>query len=261
MPPTRSRGRLSRDVVVHAAIELLDEHGERGLTFKLLTEKLQTGAGAVYWHVANKDELVTMATDQVIGTALAGLSAEPGTDAETRIRALALAVYDTLDLHTWAAPHVTAVHTMPHTMLLLERIGGLLAETQLPAGRHFAVATAIFIYLTSVTAQDAGRASAAAPGTTRDDLLRQEAQQWAALDPQTFPFVTGIAADLGNHDDRDQFLTGLDLLLDGLRSQVSATSDPAKDQVILAEGDTSRPHDADLARADMTERRRQIAGR
>lgn len=225
MPPAKSRTRraeaLSKDVVVRAAVELLDEHGERGLTFKLLTERLQTGAGAVYWHVANKDELVFMATDQVIGAALAAANAPRDTDAEGRIRALALAVYDTLDQHPWAAPHVIAVHTMPNTMMLLERIGGLLTETKLPADRHFAVATAIFIYLTSVTAQDTERSSTVEPGTSRDGLLRREGERWAALDPQTFPFVTRIAADLGDHDDRDQFLTGLDLLLDGLRAQVA----------------------------------------
>ncbi|GLY02914.1 TetR/AcrR family transcriptional regulator [Actinoplanes sp. NBRC 101535] len=228
MPPksrTRRTDALSREVVVRAAVELLDEHGERGLTFKLLTERLQTGAGAVYWHVANKDELVLMAADHVIGAALAALSPEPDGDAEARMRALALAVYDTLDQHGWAAPHVIAVHTMPHTMGLLERIGGLLAETRLPAGRHFTVATAILIYLTSVTAQDAGRASAVEPGVSRDGVLEHEARQWAALDPRAFPFVTRIAADLARHDDREQFLTGLDLLLDGLRAQVAAEHD------------------------------------
>ncbi|HWS36589.1 MAG TPA: TetR/AcrR family transcriptional regulator C-terminal domain-containing protein [Actinoplanes sp.] len=219
MPPTRARGRLSRDVVVSAAVELLDEHGERGLTFKLLTERLRTGAGAVYWHVANKDELVRMATDQVIGSVVAGLGDEPGAGAEQRIRTLALAVYDTLDRHTWAASHVVAAHGMPHTMRLLERIGGLVAATGLPEDRHFAVATAIFLYLTSVTAQDAGRAITAGPDASRDDLLQQEAERWAALDPAEFPFVTRIAPDLGRHDDRDQFRTGLDLLLDGLRAQ------------------------------------------
>ncbi|MFI1991635.1 TetR/AcrR family transcriptional regulator [Actinoplanes sp. NPDC020271] len=225
MSQTRSRGRraeaLSKDVVVRAAVDLLDEHGERGLTFKLLTERLQTGAGAVYWHVANKDELVLLAADHVIGGALAGLGPEPGADAETRMRALALHVYDTLDRHSWAAPHVIAASTMPNTMLLLERIGGLLTETRLPAERHFALATAIFIYLTSVTAQDTARAATVEPGVDRDAMLGEEARRWAALDPARFPFVTRIAADLGHHSDRDQFVTGLDLLLDGLRAQES----------------------------------------
>jgi AcrR family transcriptional regulator len=78
MPRTRGRapagGRadaLSQEIVTGAAITLLDEHGERGLTFRLLAERLNTGTGALYWHVANKDELVALAADQVLGHALA----------------------------------------------------------------------------------------------------------------------------------------------------------------------------------------------
>ncbi|BCY10629.1 TetR/AcrR family transcriptional regulator [Actinoplanes sp. L3-i22] len=223
MSQTRSRGRrtdaLSKDVVVRAAVELLDEHGERGFTFKLLTERLQTGAGAVYWHVANKDELILFATDKVIGDALATLSPEPGTDAETRLRTLLLTMYDVLDDHSWAAPHVVAAHSMPSALLLLERVGSLIAETSLPARRHFAAATALFLYLTGVTAQDSSRATTVEPGVNRNEHLGQEAERWAALDPARFPFITRIAAELGDHNDRDQFITGVDLFLDGLRAQ------------------------------------------
>lgn len=222
MSQTRSRSRrtdaLSKDVVVHAAVELLDEHGERGFTFKLLTERLQTGAGAVYWHVANKDELVLLATDKVIGDALAALSPEPGADAEARLRTLLLAMYDVLDYHSWAAPHVVAAHSMPSAMLLLERIGGLVAETSLPARRHFAAATALFLYLVGVTAQDSAHAGTVDPDVSRAEHLGQEAERWAALDPVRFPFITRIAAELGDHSDRDQFITGVDLFLDGLRA-------------------------------------------
>ncbi|WP_436533471.1 TetR/AcrR family transcriptional regulator [Actinoplanes sp. HUAS TT8] len=222
MSQTRSRGRrtdaLSKEVVVRAAVELLDEHGERGFTFKLLTERLQTGAGAVYWHVANKDELVLLATDKVIGDALAALSPEAGADAETRLHTLLLTMYDVLDHHSWAAPHVVAGHAMPSALLLLERIGSLIAETALPAQRHFAAATALFLYLVGVTAQDSAHAKTVEPGVSRDELLGQEADRWAALDPATFPFITRIAAELGDHSDRDQFITGVDLFLDGLRA-------------------------------------------
>ncbi|MFD4034730.1 hypothetical protein ACFWVP_30540 [Streptomyces sp. NPDC058637] len=62
-------------------------------------------------------------------------------------------------------------------------------------------------------------------GSVGDNSGRGELDEWStALDPKTFPFVTRIAADLGHHEDRDQFLTGLDLLLDGLRTQVATGS-------------------------------------
>jgi AcrR family transcriptional regulator len=200
-------------------VELLDAHGERGFTFKLLTERLRTGAGAVYWHVANKGELVLLATDRVIGGTL---TTGGDGDAEARLRALALAVYDTLEEHPWAAPHVIAFHPMTNVLRLLDRIGRLITEMAVPAERHFTVATVIFNYLTSLTAQDFSRATTVDPAQSRDDLLAQEAQQWAALDTDAFPFLTRIAGDLRAHDDRDQFVAGFDLLLAGLRGQVAS---------------------------------------
>jgi AcrR family transcriptional regulator len=221
MPQSRTARRaegLSRDVVVAAAVDLLDEHGERGLTFKVLTERLRTGAGAVYWHVANKDELVTLAADRVIGEALAGAAAA-GDDPQERLRTLALAVYDALDRHPWAGPRIGVLPMPVNTLRLLDRIGTLLTGTALPSERLFAVATLIFRFVTGIAAQDDARATAMDPGTTRNAHLGQEADRWAALDPEAFPFLTHAAAELRDHDDREQFITGFDLLLDGLRLQ------------------------------------------
>ena len=62
---------LSRERIIEAAVELLDADGEGGLTFRVLTERLATGPGAIYWHVANKDELLSTATNDVIGGVMA----------------------------------------------------------------------------------------------------------------------------------------------------------------------------------------------
>ncbi|WP_067474864.1 TetR/AcrR family transcriptional regulator C-terminal domain-containing protein [Actinomadura hibisca] len=224
MPRTRGRapagGRadaLSKEIVVGAAVELLDELGERGLTFRLLTERLNTGAGALYWHVANKDELVALAADQVLGDALTA-TPDPSADATAELRTLALAVFDALDRHQWAASRVTAPATLPNTLRLLDRVGTLVTRTGLPAERHFAVATAIFNYVTGVSAQIIAPGPTIGATTDRDAYLAQTAEHWAKLDPADHPFLTRVTADLRDHDDRDQFTTGLDLLLAGLRT-------------------------------------------
>jgi hypothetical protein len=60
------------------------------------------------------------------------------------------------------------------------------------------------------------------PGTTlgatvgRDAFLTPAAERWEELDPAEYPFLTRAATDLRGHDDREQFVTGLDLLLNGL---------------------------------------------
>ncbi|MER7036004.1 TetR/AcrR family transcriptional regulator [Streptomyces albidoflavus] len=230
MPRTRGRapagGRadaLSREVVVGAAVELLDEHGERGLTFRLLAERLSTGPGALYWHVANKDELVALAADHVLGHALAEVPPPTG-DAVAGLRTLAVTVFDALDRHAWAASRVTAPATLANALRLFDRIGSLVARTGLPAERHFEVSTAISYYITGVSAQIIAPGLAASPTTSREDFLARTADRWETLDPADYPFLTRTTANLRDHDDRDQFTTGLDLLLTGL----NATTEPGR---------------------------------
>jgi AcrR family transcriptional regulator len=224
MPRTRGRApdgkwradALSREIIVGAAVALLDEHGERGLTFRLLAKQLNTGLGALYWHVKNKDELVTLAADEVLGHAFAAPRLEEG--AVAGLRALAIAVFDALDRHPWAASHVTAPATLANALHLLDRIGTLVARTGLPAERHFAVSTAISYYITGVSAQIIAPRITVGATTGRDAFLTQTAERWAELDPADYPFLTRTITDLREHNDRDQFTTGLDLLLAGLNT-------------------------------------------
>jgi AcrR family transcriptional regulator len=63
---TTSPGR-SREEIVGAAIELLDEEGLDGLSMRKLGAKLSAGATSLYWYVANKDELLELAYDETWG--------------------------------------------------------------------------------------------------------------------------------------------------------------------------------------------------
>jgi AcrR family transcriptional regulator len=57
---------LSRDRIIEASIALLDSSGESGLTFRALSERLATGPGAIYWHIASKSDLLTAACDAIV---------------------------------------------------------------------------------------------------------------------------------------------------------------------------------------------------
>ncbi|MEN3609826.1 TetR/AcrR family transcriptional regulator [Plantactinospora sp. ZYX-F-223] len=68
--PPRTRGEqpsLSREQIVRAAIELLDAEGLAGLSMRRLGTRLGSGATSVYWYVTNKDELLELAVDEVMG--------------------------------------------------------------------------------------------------------------------------------------------------------------------------------------------------
>src|ERR1700749_840761 len=81
---------LSKERIVEAAIEILDADGENALTFRALTARLATGSGAIYWHVANKNELLAATTNDVIVRVMTDVvrAAEP----REAIRAMALGV-------------------------------------------------------------------------------------------------------------------------------------------------------------------------
>src|ERR1700728_1909478 len=90
---------LSRDLIIEASIELLDRSGEDGLTYRTLSERLATGPGAIYWHIANKSDLLNAACDAIVTRAIASLV--PGATPKGTIRTLALGMFDAIDTHPW----------------------------------------------------------------------------------------------------------------------------------------------------------------
>lgn len=70
---------ITREKVVEAALELLDDKGIEGVTVRALAERLDVRAPALYWHLRNKQELL----DEMSTTVLRRIADElppPGSD-------------------------------------------------------------------------------------------------------------------------------------------------------------------------------------
>jgi AcrR family transcriptional regulator len=212
--PERREDALSQERIVGAAVELLDVTGEGGLTFRALAAHLKTGPGAIYWHVANKDELLTAGTDAVLAGAMA-VDVE-GNTPQDAIRAVALGVFDAIDAHPWAGTQLTRIPSQPSVLRLFERIGQQLRALDVPAAAQFGSASALLNYILGVAGQNAAHARAQPPGTSRSDVLGTESAVWADLDLAEYPFLRLVAGQLREHDDRAQFLAGVDLILAGI---------------------------------------------
>ncbi|WP_345030094.1 TetR/AcrR family transcriptional regulator [Kutzneria kofuensis] len=66
--PTRTTGpALSRDRIVRAAVELVDEQGMDALSMARLAERLGRATMSLYRHVASKDELQAVMLDAALG--------------------------------------------------------------------------------------------------------------------------------------------------------------------------------------------------
>jgi AcrR family transcriptional regulator len=205
---------LSRERIVAAAIQLLDVAGEGGLTFRALSAELKTGPGAIYWHVAGKDELLVAATDAVLAGALAGSGA--GATPQEAIRAAALGLFDAIDTHPWVGAQLARVASQSATLRIFERLGQQVEALGVPEAALFHSASALLNYILGVAGQNAAHARTQPPGTTRTEVLGAESAVWAQLDLAEFPFLRRIAGQLRDHDDRAQFLAGVDLIVAGI---------------------------------------------
>jgi AcrR family transcriptional regulator len=207
---------LSRERIIAAAIEILDTGGEGALTVRALAAHLATGSGAIYWHVVDKNELLAAAADAVIARVMSDVAG--GAKPREAIRALAIGVFDAIDAHPWVGAQLFREPGRPATLDIIEGIGRQLRVLGVAKVAQFDTVSALVHYILGVAGQNAANARLVAPGTDRSAFLASVAAQWTALDPARYPFVRQMASQLRDHDDRAQFLAGVDLILAGIDS-------------------------------------------
>ena len=205
---------LSKERIVEAAIEILDAEGETALTFRALAARLATGSGAIYWHVADKNDLLAATTDDVVTRVMSDVVR--GAEPREAIRAIALGVFDAIDAHPWVGAQLFRAPWRSAMLQIFESVGGRLQALGVPERAQFDSASALVNYILGVAGQNAANARLHARETDRSTFLATVAAQWAQLDPVEYPFMHQVAAQLPEHDDREQFLAGIDLILAGI---------------------------------------------
>src|SRR5512140_1723708 len=93
------RAPLSRERVLDAAIRVADRGGLESLTMRRLGQELGVEGMALYYHVANKDEVIDGIVDLVFSEIDLPAS---GADWRTAMRQRAVSLRDVLLRHRWA---------------------------------------------------------------------------------------------------------------------------------------------------------------
>ena len=208
---------LSRDRIIEASIAILDSSGESGLTFRTLSERLATGPGAIYWHIAGKSELLTAACDAIVARTLNACVV--GATPTATIRALALGMFDAIDAHPWVGSALTLAPGQLPMVRILEAIGQQVRALGVPDQEQWATVSTLLSYILGVGGQNAANGQLArARGLDRSDFLEAVSTVWSQLDPDEYPFARSVAGQLRAHDDRMDFLAGINLILRGIDS-------------------------------------------
>ena len=222
-PPRPQRGQptLSRDQIVSAAIELLDADGLDGLSMRRLGAKLAAGATSAYWYVANKDELLELAIDEIMEEVevpdphAVGWRAAAGGFARG-FRSMILR-------HSWAIGIIgTRPALGPNAMRMSDRAVAVLTVAGF-SGAELSHASSLLLChaLGSATTSAALRAATTEVGKSASDLVAQVTPYLDRVAPD-YPSVGAYwSANKGNDLGRlqeDGFDFGLERLLDGLET-------------------------------------------
>ena len=237
-PPRGRAGQptLSREQIVRAAIELLDAEGTGGLSMRKLGTRLGSGATSVYWHVANKEELLELAVDEVFGEVYVP---EPG-DTGWRVGASVLAngMRTALLRHPWVIALLGTKPTVgPNAMRMGDRMVALLTAAGFDGMALAHVSSLLNAHsIGSATTQAAIVEATRHSGVPATDVIKE-----------LEPYLESIASEHPHYEEwrRKNMMTGLDpvklwdesfafgleRVLDGLELWLTTTRNPqAADQ-------------------------------
>lgn len=99
---------LSRDAIVAAGLEILDQYGLGDLSMRRVADVLGVQAGALYYHVPNKQSLLAAVADEILARPAAAAPAEA--DVATMLTTWASTLRSALLAHRDAAELVASAH-------------------------------------------------------------------------------------------------------------------------------------------------------
>jgi AcrR family transcriptional regulator len=212
-PNLEPRAPLTRERVLHAAVELADERGIESVTMRTLGQKLGVEAMSLYNHVANKEDILDGMAGVVLGE-INDTTTQITGDWKTAMRRRILAARDVLLRHRWA-PRVLETRTDPgaHLNRYYDSVIGLFRDGG---------------FSLDLTHHALHALGTRALGYTHEPFDDSQplpdpaliARQMAGEYPNIAAMLEGVSHDmdttLGWCDDQFEFEFALDLLLDGL---------------------------------------------
>ncbi|HEX2314229.1 MAG TPA: TetR/AcrR family transcriptional regulator C-terminal domain-containing protein, partial [Thermomonospora sp.] len=219
--PRREQPTLGREQIVDAALALLDADGLAGLSMRRLGTRLNAGATSVYWHVANKDELLELAMDRVMSEVAVPDAAEAG-GWRPAVAGYARSLRAMIRRHPWT---VTLFGSRPMIGPNATRV----MDEVLTAFRHagftghdLEYAWALVVdYVIGAAGSEASRA-AHQRGVTTDERIASMGTYLRRIDAERPRLAEHIRAVWAKEDDQvleGRFAFGLECLLDGLETR------------------------------------------
>jgi AcrR family transcriptional regulator len=225
-PWLRTRGRragqrepLSREAIVEAALRVLDREGLDGVSMRRVAEEAGTGAASLYWHVGNKEELLGLVFDRVVGE----LELPPPDPSrwQEQLKEIARAAREVMLRHRDIARFsLGRIPLGPNLLRFNEWSLGLLRAAGVPDRAAAWTGDLFGLYVGAYAFEETlGLRSPTGEELPPDEVIAMIHGYFASLSPEHFPNTLAVLDELtaGGPDERFEF--GLDVIVRGLAAQ------------------------------------------
>jgi AcrR family transcriptional regulator len=193
------RAGISRELILDAALAVVDRDGLKALTMRGLGATLGVEAMTLYHYVPTKDALIDGLVERVFLTATGPVG--PSGDFRSRLRAYAESLRTTLLKHPGLLPVIARPAVTPTTLDAVEAMLRELTAAGFPLGRALDTLNALTVL---VIGHASAEAAIGEPGPP------------SGLSPQRHPLLLQAAATGAGSDDHERFRYAVSTFLAGL---------------------------------------------
>ena len=217
------RAPLSRDRVLRAAVTRADQEGISSLSMRKLGEALGVEAMSLYNHVGSKSDLLDGMVDTVFGE----IDLPSGGDWKAAMRRRAISARQVLRGHPWAIGLMESrTSPGPATLRHHDAVLGCLRRAGFSVELTAHAYALLDSYIYGFALQEASL-----PFGTGEEAAQVAHQISAQFAAGQYPYLTEMAVEhilQPGYDFGDEFVIGLDLILDGLAAARQAAGDADK---------------------------------
>ena len=205
---------IQKEQVIQVAMDLLDELGIEGVTMRKLAQALDIKAASLYWHFANKQELMDGMADMLMENV--ARKAPRHHQWEERLRHIAVEIRRAMLKHRDGARVFAGSYGVAENVM---RVGNAMMATLAEAGANTRLSSwgsfGVLYYVLGFVMEEQ------ALGTDNDIDMDARRAAFMALANTGYPHAYEAADDIFNHNFDQRFALGLDLLIRGFKSRIA----------------------------------------
>jgi len=219
-PTTRPIGRpraVTEQAILDAALRLMDTGGATSVSVRGIAAQVGIAPNAVYTYFPNKAAVLRALVERFLGEVNHDRFADRQVPWRERVKALAVELRERLVAHPGAV-HLLLGGPMdgPNAMMLRESLSEVLADAGATPDDAARASYVLLVYVLGAIALEVAELDHPATAPTERERVATRRAAIDSISTQSYPRTTESAATVAKYYTTEQFLWGLDRVLDGL---------------------------------------------